>query len=219
MTETVIPTIVPESLEDIQHIHEEYAPFSSALHIDMADGQFTSNETWMPQSGEVLPHAAETIYEAHLMVKNQLAVGVALARAGARRIVGHVEAFPNAECAREAFKMWRGAGAREVGLGILFKTPLEDLEPYLSLCDCVIMMTIARVGTQGIPFEKDAITRVATLHKRHPNLLIGVDGGVSAKNIKELAQAGARRFSVGSAIAKSADPAAAYAGLVDAIQE
>lgn len=212
----IIPTVVPDSLDAVVQARDQYAPYVQALHIDTADGRFAPNETWAPHSGETLPDPKETYYEAHMMVKNPLAAGSAFAHAGARRIVGHVETFANAESAREAFKMWRGAGAKEVGLGILFGTPLEVLEPYLPLCDCIIMMTIARIGTQGIPFEEGAVARVEALHARHPKLLISVDGGVSAKNISALARAGARRFSVGSAIAKSPDPAAAYEALVAA---
>lgn len=204
----VIPTVVPSSLEEVVQARNAYAPFASALHIDAADGRFAPNTTWMPHSGEKLPEG--TFYEAHLMVENPLAVGVMFARAGAARIIGHVEAFANAESACETFDMWRGAGAKHVGLGILFATPLQELAPYISLCDCVTVMTIARIGVQGIPYEERAVERIKTLHERYPKLTISVDGGVSKRNVAELAHAGAARFSVGSAIAKSADPQKVY---------
>jgi ribulose-phosphate 3-epimerase len=206
----VVPTVVPDSLDDVARSRTAYAAFATALHVDAADGIFAPNKTWVPGPGELLPDAAGFMYEAHMMVATPLATGVAFARAGAKRIIGHIEAFQNAECAREAFAMWKGAGASEVGIGVLMKTPLEALVPYISICDSILFMTIASIGTQGIPFDPRGVERVAEFHKRYPHVLIAVDGGVNKDTAKALAKAGARRLSVGSAIQKSTDPAAMY---------
>lgn len=206
----IIPTVVPQSIEDVIRVREKFGAFSSALHIDAADGVFAANTTWMPAPDEKLPNADIVVYEAHLMVENPLLIGVAYARAGAKRVIGHVEAFSHAESAQEAFAMWKGAGAEEVGVAILLTTSVDTLLPYLDLCDSVLFMTIASIGVQGIPFDERGIERIKEFHKRHKHMVIAVDGGVSESNIKTLARAGATRFSVGSALSKSKDPAAAY---------
>lgn len=212
----IVPTVVPQSLEDVVAAKKRYGAFSSALHIDAADGTLALNRTWLPLSGEKLPDAATSRYEAHLMIDNPLSIGVAFARAGAIRIIGHIEAFSNAENAQEAFDMWTKAGAREVGVAILLDTPLEDLMPYMQLCDFVHMMTIAKIGKQGYKFDDRSIARVQEVHGRYPQTTISVDGGETKDIVDDLARAGASRFCIGSALVKAKDPQKAYTQLTAA---
>ena len=205
----IVPTVVPDSLEGVMQIAKKFS-FAPVIHIDAADGKFAPHTTWMPAAGDRFTEGA---YEAHLMVEDARVVGIAFANAGVTTIIGHVEAI-GAE-ASSVFDDWRSAGAEKVGLATLLQTPLETLEPYVGLCDYVLLMTIARIGVQGIPFEEFGIARIAEFHAQHPEATIAVDGGVSEKNIALLAQAGASHFSVGSAIAKAENPAAMYERLMN----
>ena len=213
----IIPTVVPLSFEDVVGARKRYGAFAPSLHVDASDGIFASNKTWLPLSGEKFPDAQTIHYEAHLMVDNPLSIGVSFARAGATRIIGHIEAFNNAENAQEAFDMWTRAGATEVGVAILLDTPLDDLAPYVQLCDFVHMMTIAKIGRQGIRFEEAAIQRVHDVHERYPHITISTDGGEKEDNIERLARAGATRFCVGSALMKAKDPQKTYSQLISAV--
>ncbi|MBI5457097.1 hypothetical protein HY969_05155 [Candidatus Kaiserbacteria bacterium] len=213
MTIEIFPTVVPNSLGDIAVARERF-PFAPGLQIDAANGSLAPNTTWIPEPDEKMPDSAHVMYEAHLMIENPLTAGLSFVRAGAKRVIGHVEAFSNAESARETLDMWKKAGAKEVGLGVLLQTPLESLEPYLDICDFVLFMSIATIGKQGIPFDERGIERVKLFHKKHSDVPIAVDGGVSETNIKLFVKAGATRFSVGSAISKSDDPAGMYEKLL-----
>lgn len=205
----IIPTVVPASLDDVLKARERNS-FATSIHIDAADGKFAPNTTWMPAPDEKISDAMSTLYEAHLMVDNPLQAGLAFVRAGTKRIIGHIEAFSNAESARESLDMWRKAGATEVGLAALIDTSLDSIQSYLDLCDFVLFMSIASIGVQGIPFDERGIERVKKFHKKNPEMTIAVDGGVSESNIKKFSRAGATRFSVGTAISKSADPEGTY---------
>lgn len=204
----IIPTIVPATLHDVEEASERYAGFASFFQIDVADGVFAPNSTWLPSAGDMLPK--EYSYEVHLMVAEPRGIGLSFAHAGAHTLIGHLEAFGSAESAKRAIGEWKAAGVQSVGVAVLFQTSLEDVEPYLPFVDFVQLMTIARIGVQGIPYDSRAPARVAQFRERHPTVTIAVDGGVSEKNIEELARAGATRFGVGSAIAKAVDPAAMY---------
>ena len=207
----IIPTIVPDSLTAVEEVSEKYAHFAPYFQIDVADGKFAPNTTWLPSEGDRL--SGEFSYEAHLMVSDPHSVGLSFAKAGAHTIIGHIEALGSIENAARAIETWKAAGARSAGAAVLLQTPLEDVEPYLSLVDFVQFMTIARIGVQGIPFEESSIARVAEFRKRHADTVIAVDGGVSEANIAGLAHAGATRFGVGSAIAKNQNPEVAYNSL------
>ena len=209
----IIPTIVPASLAEVGEVSERYALFASFFQIDVADGVFAPNTTWLPSLGDTLPRNFG--YEVHLMVAEPRSIGTLFAKAGARRLIVHVETLRDVESSKQMFEEWKSAGVESVGIAALFQTPLERLEPYLLLVDFVQLMTIARIGVQGIPYDASAPARVAQFREQHPDVLISIDGGVAESNIQELARAGASRFGVGSAISRATESAAAYQRLLD----
>lgn len=214
----IIPTHVPASAEDLAAGAERIRNFSSSIHVDVDDGIFAPHVTWPYVSAGVfepfeLSSLAALDVEVHLMVEQPGEIGMAFARAGATRIIGHVEAFSNEDEVHAALDMWRRSGASEVGLGILMDTPFELLEHHIFIVDVVHMMSIPTIGTQGIAFDPRSVDRIAEFHSKHPEIPISVDGGVSEGNIVSLIKAGASRFGVGSAISKAEDSKAAYARL------
>jgi ribulose-phosphate 3-epimerase len=211
----IIPTVVPLVLQDVTDAARRYA-FAKMLHLDIADGIFAPNTTWTLLPGESLPERNEINYEVHLMVEHPFQPGLTFARAGARRLIAHIESFPHAERASDTFDMWRKAGAEEIGVAILLDTPLEDVRAYVELTDFVHVMTIARVGEQGIPFDERGIERVAEIHAQYPTLVIAVDGGTSAETVGVLRGAGASRFCVGSDLASAENPGEEYSRLLSA---
>lgn len=204
----IIPTIVPSRPEDIAQESNRFSSFTSFFQIDVADGLFAPNTTWLPKKSATLPDKFS--YEVHLMVSDPKAVGDVFAEAGAHTLIGHFEVFQNPEAFRAAKTLWRSRGVQSVGLAVLYQTPLEAIAPFLENVDFILLMTIPRIGVMGIPFEAESVTRVASFHRMYPDTVIAVDGGVSEKNIADLRRAGASRFGVGSAIAKSENPKAAY---------
>ena len=209
----IIPTVVPHSLDDVSAVIRRFESFASAVHIDAGDGIFVQNKTWFPLFGDTIPRSDEIFFEAHLMVEEPRKQGIAFIEAGCKRIIAHVEAFASTEETRGAMDAWKERGA-EAGLAVLIDTPLEVLEPLIPACDEVLVMSIATLGKQGAPYDARAVPRIFELHRTYPNLRIAVDGGVSGENIASLVKAGATRFSIGSAISKSADPASAYRHLL-----
>lgn len=214
----IIPTVVPASLADVEAAAAKYAPFAPVLHVDFADGIFAPNTTWPYTkpgvfSGEIIPRiSSPIILEAHLMVSNPADIGVALARAGFARIIGHVEAMR--EKTPEVFTSWKSAGASRVGIGICAQTAPDAVDPYIGLSDAIMLMTITSIGVQGLPSDPQGPARAAALHAKHPHASIEVDGAINESNIAKLAGAGARSFCAGSVLSKAADPASTYRSLL-----
>ncbi len=214
----IIPTCVPSTEAALAEGARGARAFASEIHIDITDGLFAPEVTWPYTEKGVfepfdLSSAESLVREVHLMVEEPRIIGVQCAEAGAFRVLGHIEAFSTSLEARGALDAWRHAGAHEVGLAALLQTPLALLDEVVASCDVVHLMSIARIGTQGIPYESSAPARIAEFHAKHPDVLISVDGGVAESNIADLVRAGASRFGVGSAIAKATDPAAAFVRL------
>ena len=219
----IIPTnTCPSTLDELKRSSEFIAKFAPWGQLDISDGKFTPVRSLPYGEGqwtelEGFSFSDHPKYEVHLMVQQPREIGTLLAKAGAKRILGHVETFSDPQEILGTLAEWKAAGA-ESGVALLFDTPLSFFEPVIPSCDVVQVMSIATLGRQGAPYEPRAVERVGELHTKYPHLTIEVDGGVSEKNIVDLVRAGARRFGVGSAIMKAEDPSAAYRRLCELAQ-
>ena len=214
----IVPTVVPKSLGDIETIAQRFRGVARMIQIDVTDGLFAPGGTWLPGLDGELPELDYMNYEAHLMTEEPRAIGERFIRMGAWRIIGHVEAMGTDEEAQHTLEAWRAMGAKEIGVAVLVDTPLERLSSLAQYCDSFLVMCIGKIGAMGASFDTRGISRVEELHRRYPRHVISVDGGVSEKTITELAQAGASRFAVGSAIAKASDPVGSYEHLLEMVQ-
>jgi len=119
----------------------------------------------------------------------------------------------------------------EAGIAINPNTGWEVVEPYIGhnapqppltlrggerLIDAILFMTVYP-GQNGAPFQPKVVPKIAQFHKAHPEMLIEVDGGVSAATLPLLLKAGVTRFAVGSAIWSAPDPLKAYKNLLKQI--
>lgn len=217
---TVVPAIMPQSEDELVQLLNLFGNAASAIQIDVMDGKFVPSVSWpykhaaqfaelesMAEEQSLSKHGAGDI-EVHLMVSAPGEVGELFARAGASRVIGHIESFVDAEHARVTASSWRAAGAREVGVSLLLATPIERILPLIerSDVDVVQVMSIAPIGAQGHAFEARALNRIRELRAKSPNIRIAVDGGVNLDNASSIIAAGADQLAVGSAILASDDP-------------
>jgi len=216
----IIPTnTCPKDIAELARRSREFAPFAPLVQLDVADGKFVPALSWpYSEDGHIeqfdnLPETPALAYEVHLMVDQPQDIGERLTHAGAVRIIAHVETFADAQEAKTALEGWKKAGAVQAGVALLLETPLSLLLPVVSSCDVVQLMSIAKLGYQGAPFDSGIFERIRQVHAAYPQLVIEIDGGVSENNIEELVRAGASRFGVGSAITKAPDMKAAYENL------
>jgi ribulose-phosphate 3-epimerase len=131
-------------------------------------------------------------------------------KAGAARIVGHIEEMED----QEMFVKLVSKLGVEVGLALNVSTPLSDLDMSLVSGLDVVLLMAHEIGMQGLPFDKAVLPKIQELRKRFPMLNIEVDGGVNAESIVWASEAGANYFAVGSDIFKAKDPKAHYDNLM-----
>jgi ribulose-phosphate 3-epimerase len=195
------PVVLPSLLLcDFGHLAEEIARLERggcrALHLDVMDGHFVPNLTYGLTIVETCRQLTDLPLDAHLMIANPHQFVQRFVEAGADSVTIHVEALPDV---RPVLQQIKAAGA-SAGLALNPPTPLEQIEPYLDLCDMVLVMSVMP-GFGGQKFQPVALEKLRWLRERMGSeFLLEVDGGVHDETIAKCAQAGADLFVAGSAI-------------------
>jgi ribulose-phosphate 3-epimerase len=184
------------------------------IHFDVMDGHFVPPITIGPL---VLSGIADQVHDAggvvdvHLMIEAPERQISDFAKAGADSITFHDEATPHAHRTLSAV---RDLGCL-AGIAINPGTPVEAVQELRGLADVVLCMTV-NPGWGGQSFIETSPEKVERLLPLAGGAAIEVDGGVDKETAGPLAAAGAQLFVAGSAVFGAAEPAAAYAEIVDA---
>jgi ribulose-phosphate 3-epimerase len=184
------------------------------IHVDVMDGHFVDNLTLGPPVIECLKPHSTVPMDVHLMIDVPEKTVDRYIDAGAHNVTVHVEASRDvAAC----LKKIRARGAKS-GLSLRPQTELKLIEPYLELCDLVLIMTV-NPGWGGQSFMADQMPKVEFLakwaQKNNPGLYIEVDGGINSKTSSVVKNAGANVLVAGSAVFKKEN----YAEAIRALRE
>lgn len=207
---TVIPAIIPESRLLLEETLTLLAPYMREVQIDIVDGAFVPFTSWPYTEGgspkDLAPLIQDFVVEIDLMINEPETVIQAYADAGVRRIVVHLESALNLPLILKL----KEKNMFELGFSINNDTDIRMLTSVIHMADYVQLMGIARIGSQGQPFDERVLHRIHELKTAHPSIFISIDGSVNADTIPRLLEAGADRFVAGSAILGASDPHAAY---------
>lgn len=200
-----VPGILPSLLQcDFGNLQREVERLVDAgtevLHLDVMDGHFVPNLTYGMPIVEGLRRHTDLPLDVHLMISDPLAYAKPMVDAGADLLTFHIEAVDDAI---ETVGRIRDLG---VGVGVAINpgTEMSQLDVCLDSVDMVLVMSV-EAGFGGQSFNPVALTRIADLRSRFPELLIQIDGGINAATIGQARSAGCDLFVVGSAIFGQAD--------------
>ncbi len=218
----IVPAVMPESFEDLREKLARVAGIVPFVQIDVMDGIFVDSNSWPYIPGgpqqlaeyskekEGLPFWSELSFEIDLMVSDPETVIDDWVRAGASRVIVHIESISDMdEFIKNAQNILlhdtSGIAGIEFGLALNTTTPNEAVEPYLEEVNLIQCMGIEKIGYQGEPFDERVLDKVRKLKKRKPDLIVSVDGGVSVETVPLLVNAGADILVSGSTIFQSDD--------------
>jgi ribulose-phosphate 3-epimerase len=195
--------IAPSLLSaDFSRLASEVASIEQSadlLHLDVMDGHFVPNLTFgMAVIASLRPHTSLR-FDCHLMTTNPAAYLPELALAGADLVTVHLEAVPDPRSAASR------ANDHGLGFGVVVSppTPWEAMEPYLELCDMVVVMSV-HPGFGGQSFLPEVLSKVEALRKCIDSeglaADIEIDGGISTATARSAWDAGANVFVAGTAV-------------------
>lgn len=175
------------------------------IHCDIMDGHFVPNISYGPSIvGDARKFAEDAFFDVHLMIEHPDRFIEDFADAGSDLITVHYEACPHLHRTIQNIKQ-QGCMA---GVAINPATDIQVLQPILEYVDLVLIMSV-NPGFGGQSFIESTHKKIKSLvvlrNELQLNFLIEVDGGVSTKNISELATNGVDVLVAGSSVFKTDD--------------
>ena len=187
---------------DIEMINNSDADW---FHRDIMDGVFVPNISFgMPVLRDIAKHATKTI-DVHLMIVDPDRYISTFKNLGADILTVHYEACTHLHRTLQAIK----AQGMKAGVALNPHTSISLLEDTIQDIDLVCLMSV-NPGFGGQSFIENTYDKVIALKelitKKGASTIIEIDGGVTSKNAKQLADAGADVLVAGSYVFKSEDP-------------
>jgi len=183
------------------------------VHFDVMDNHYVPNLTVGPMVCKALRNYGITApIDVHLMVEPVDDLIGQFADAGATYITFHPEASKHVD---RSLQLIKDAGC-QAGLVLNPASSLESVTYVLDKIDMLLLMSV-NPGFGGQKFIPGTLQKLREARKlldeRGSDARLEIDGGVTADNIREIAEAGADTFVAGSAIFGKADYAAAIAAM------
>ena len=194
---------------DIEMINTSEADW---FHIDIMDGVFVPNISFgMPVLDAINKHAKKTI-DVHLMIVDPDRYIATFKKLGADVLTVHYEACTHLHRTLQAIK----AEGMKAGVALNPHTNVDLLEDVIQDIDLVCIMSV-NPGFGGQSFIENTYSKVeklkALINRKNAATIIEIDGGVTNKNAKQLADAGADVLVAGSYVFGAQDPIATIADL------
>lgn len=195
----VIPGILEKDWSEIERKIELVKPFAKTIHIDILDGKFAPNTTFLDPT-PFRKYTSELFLELHMMVEEPVQYLKPFAQVGFKRFLGHVEKMSD-----QAEFIAQGQLLGEVGLAIDGLTTLSSITAPFNDLDCILIMTI-KAGFSGQSFMPEHLEKVRALRQAQGKQIpIEVDGGINDQTIIQARAAGATRFVSTNFLFKSED--------------
>lgn len=179
MSKLVAPSILSA---DFANLEKEIKAVAEAgadwIHVDVMDGNFVPNITIGIPVVKSLKKVSPLPLDVHLMIDKPERYIESFIKAGSDYVTIHVEStqYPGA-----VLKRIRELGAK-AGITLRPGTAVEDVLPFLPLCDLVLVMTV-EPGFGGQSFMHDQVAKITRLRQeisQHAlSCLIEVDGGIN----------------------------------------
>lgn len=206
----IAPSILSADFANLERdIHDIEVHGGDWVHVDVMDGIFVPNITIGMPVVKALRKVTKLPLDVHLMIDRPIRYVEEFVKAGADWLTIHIEA-DSEENTVAALKTIRAMGCK-AAISLKPATPAEAAEPYLELCDMILVMTV-EPGLGGQKFMTDMMPKLKKLRQMldevNPACLLEVDGGINKNTHTTVKANGAEVLVTGSAYFDAEDRSA-----------
>ncbi len=187
--------------QQLQQVNRSAATW---IHFDVMDGHFVPNLTFGPDILKSVKELSDLFMDVHLMVKDPEVFVDMFVDAGCDQITFHLEATNDHQRTLDLINRIK---QKQIKVGITIKpnTPKEAIDPYVSMVDLVLIMSV-EPGFGGQSFIMDSLEKIRyakqQIKENNSHALVQVDGGINEDTIKLVKEAGVDVVVAGSFIFK-----------------
>lgn len=207
----IVPTIMAETVEQLQAAIARLQPFARRVHFDISDGEFAPrfllNEAQLswPEGWEVDIHAMVMRPSEHIAQLIQLKPSLVVLHAEAQE-----DLLPHMQTLKQA--------GIKAGVALLKTTVPSSVQAYIQAADHVMIFS-GDLGKFGGTASLMQLEKVRLVKKIKPDVEIGWDGGIKIDNAYTLTQGNVDVLNVGGEIANAENPTDTYNELVKEINK
>ncbi|MFH1802124.1 MAG: ribulose-phosphate 3-epimerase [archaeon] len=192
----VIPTIFAKTKKEFNDRLARLSPISKNLQIDFMDGKFVKAKSISLKDIPDLKKFKNN-FEAHLMCLHPEKYLSQLKKKGFKKVIFHIETTIHPE---ELIQKIKNLKMKPM-VAINPKTPIEKLPKKVP----VLFMGV-NPGEESQSFIPTLYKKIKSFRQKNKRIAIQVDGGVSPRNAKRLAESGVDAINSGSYISEAENP-------------
>lgn len=203
----ITPAILPSNYEQVMHDLFRLEGAVKRVQIDLCDGRFGLEKTWLPYEEKELPAGFE--YEFDLMVYEWEKFLHRVIKLGAKRVIMHIDYMTEEELG--VLVRLAKDSLITLGLSVSNDKDMKDFAKKVkSVGDSyskifVQLMGIKNIGAQGQPFDSRVIDHISYIKKECRGIQIQIDGSINLETLLKVKNAGATGVVIGSYLFGSGD--------------
>lgn len=211
----IIPTVFAHSKKEFNNRFNKLISISREIQIDFMDNRFVKAKSVSIRDVPNLKKYKNN-FEAHLMVKKPLLWINNLKDKGFKKVIFHYEALKDQDKIKKVISLIQERKMK-VFIALNPETDINKIVCFLLYIDGVLLMG-HEPGIEYVKLLPSIYMKIRSLRFHSKKIAIQIDGGVSDKNIKKLANAGANIFNIGSFVADAENPLDALLRLKDKLR-